>query len=309
MKKLKNLSLQSLLYFNVKGILTFAIIGFLLLGCDKGEEIAPPVNNEPSCTITSPHEGDEIDNYNNVIIEVDADDNDGFITEVRFYINGLAAGSSNSFPYTYVLENPSIGTYEIKATALDAEGGSTSDQINVTITNIQDRLDRETTPFEIFQINRDYLDSLYGKMYQGGLIFHLDTIDGTGLIVAPEDQNEGIDWAEDLVSTGAKDGRIGMGQTNTATIVSILGSGNYAAKLCDDLNLNGYSDWFLPTPQEFITIARKIKNEIPENIYYWSSQEYSSTNAFSCATWGEGGGFFANTPKKSLRRVRAIRAF
>ena len=143
-------------------IITYS--GIFFYGCDQTEEIPIPVNMEPSCVITTPFEGDEIDNYDDVIIKVDAEDNDGFITEVRFYVNGEAAGSSNSFPYTYLMENPSVGTYEIKATALDAEGGSTSDQINVIITNIQDRLDRGKTPLEIFEFNNDWLDSLYTRV-------------------------------------------------------------------------------------------------------------------------------------------------
>lgn len=308
MKRIKEIRKRQQILPIKQSAMIIAFTGIFLFGCDQTEEIPVPINAEPLCIITSPHEGDEIDNYEDVIIEVDAADNDGFITEVRFYVNGEAAGSSNSFPYRYVMENPSIGSYEFKATALDAEGGSTSDQINVIITNIQDRLDRGQPPIEIFQNNRDYLDSLYGKMYQGGLIFYLDTINGSGLVVAPEDQSTGVAWANSSISTGADEYSIGTGKANTEAIVKALGDGNYAAKLCDGLDLNGYSDWFLPNDQELYTLAVRVRNELPVNIYYWSSREYTASNALSCSNLGSA---FAtsNTPKNNVRRVRAVRAF
>jgi hypothetical protein len=43
---------------------------------------------------------------------------------------------------------------------------------------------------------------------------------------------------------------IGTGNTNTNLIVAVQGNGNYAAKICYDLVLNGYSDWFLPSRDE-----------------------------------------------------------
>ena len=76
MKTIKKFIKQNLLISINHRILSLGFLGVLLFSCDKTEV---PLNIEPSCTITSPHEGDEIDNYNNVIIEVDADDSDGFI--------------------------------------------------------------------------------------------------------------------------------------------------------------------------------------------------------------------------------------
>ena len=309
MKPFKNFRKRQEIPLIKQSAMIIIFAGILFYGCDQSEEIPVPVNVEPSCIITSPQEGDEIDNYEDIIIEVDAEDDDGFITEVRFYINGDAAGSSNSFPYTYVLENPPVGNYEIKATALDAAGGSTSDQINVIITNIQDRLDRGKTPLEIFEFNNNWLDSLYGKMYQGGFIFYLDTLDGSGLVAALEDQSTSIVWANNYNTINNTKRGIGTGKANTEAIVKALGDGNYAAKLCDDLDLNGYSDWFLPSIDELNELIIRVQNSFIVENSYWSSNEYFNYEASICSRSSEYVYSERTSYKSHTNRVRAARAF
>jgi hypothetical protein len=109
--------------------------------------------------------------------------------------------------------------------------------------------------------------------------------------------------------TGATGTAIGTGMSNTQKIVDIQGSGNYAAKLCDDLMLNGYNDWFMPSKDEL--------NLMYENLYlngfggftyddYWSSSERDAVSV-----WFQvfGMGVQYSYVKDDVARVRALRAF
>ena len=73
---------------------------------------------------------------------------------------------------------------------------------------------------------------------------------------------------------------IGTGEANTNLIVSTLGNGNYAAKLCADYTKNGFSDWFLPSKDELIKVYNFFNTCGCESINpinnYWSSSQGSN---------------------------------
>ena len=122
-----------------------------------------------------------------------------------------------------------------------------------------------------------------GQSYQGGKIFYIDSSKQHGLIAAPSDQSEGIQWYNgSFVTTGATGTAIGTGQANTNAIVTAQGPGSYAAKLCDDLVLNGYSDWYLPSKDE---LNQLYLNETIVGGFaydgYWSSSEFFNLTAVS----------------------------
>lgn len=152
-----------------------------------------------------------------------------------------------------------------------------------------------------------------GQSYGGGIIFYIDDTELHGLICAPYDQSEGATWSNgnDMLTLATGTG-FGTGVTNTKIIVEAQGEGNYAAKICSDLVLNGYSDWFLPSKSECFQMYYKLAliNNIGNfsDTLYWSSTEASIGNAYS--QYGNdgyppNGGYY----KTELHRVRAIRAF
>ncbi|GAG76549.1 unnamed protein product, partial [marine sediment metagenome] len=87
------------------------------------------------CTITYPNNGDEFEQGDTIVISVDADDNDGLIAEVRFYIDDIGVFSLTSFPYTYSWNtiNETIGNHIIKVTVKDNGGGSKTDECTISI--------------------------------------------------------------------------------------------------------------------------------------------------------------------------------
>jgi len=147
-----------------------------------------------------------------------------------------------------------------------------------------------------------------GIYYLGGIIAYIDDTGKHGLIAAPNDQSDGIQWYNgSYIDTGATETAIGTGKTNTTKIVQSQGNGAYAAKLCDDLVLNGYSDWYLPSKDE-LNILYQNRNAIGgfSGDVYWSSSEYNLNFA-----WFQHF-YYSNqiyTAKNYTYGVRAVRAF
>ena len=129
-----------------------------------------------------------------------------------------------------------------------------------------------------------------------------------GLIAATVDQSTGIAWSNITTTlVGTTGTAIGTGQTNTTAIVGQAGCAGGAAKLCDDLTLNTYSDWYLPCKDE---LNKLYLNRVAiggfANNRYWSSSENNAKKA-----WNQNfnNGNQNNNNKNNNRRVRAVRAF
>jgi hypothetical protein len=155
-----------------------------------------------------------------------------------------------------------------------------------------------------------------GESYGGGIIFYLDASGHHGLIAAATDQSTSIQWYNGtFTNTTAFASSVGAGAGNTSMIVFNQGAGVYAAKLCHDLVLNGYSDWYLPSKYELDLMHKNIGqgNLLGlgnvggfANGFYWSSTEIYNSYA-----WGQ---YFnidvqVSDGKWDTNYVRAVRAF
>ena len=152
-----------------------------------------------------------------------------------------------------------------------------------------------------------YAEHYVGEIFGGGIIFYIDSANQYGLIAATNDQSTGAPWGcyNTLIGTSTA---IGTGQANMMAIVNGCGQSGIAARICNDLVLNGYSDWFLPSLEELNQLYLQ-KNLVGGfgNDYYWSSSEHNSIKAwrraFSCGYQNYG------TKEYLTYNVRAIRAF
>ncbi len=139
--------------------------------------------------------------------------------------------------------------------------------ITITLTDVletvQERLDDGETPKQIYNSNNSLLNDLYGKLYGGGIIATFNTANGTGIILA------------ESKLTG---GPFTQAQANTAA---------------NNLVLNGFDDWKLPTETEGNAMCATLG--IIDNLFapvagvmYWG-------NSFCCGGGGAYNYGFANT--------------
>jgi hypothetical protein len=156
-----------------------------------------------------------------------------------------------------------------------------------------------------------------GQSYLGGIVAYIlqagdpgyDANVPHGLIAAPSDQELtrwGCNWTE---ISGADGTAIGTGNQNTIEIINGCNQEG-AARLCGDLVLGGYNDWYLPCKDELNQLYLNrvaIGGFVTVYYGYWSSTESSSTNA-----WHQNfldGNQYTEDKGYSYGRVRAVRAF
>lgn len=155
--------------------------------------------------------------------------------------------------------------------------------------------------------NQDNATYTVGQSYGGGIVFYVDGTGSHGLVAATSDQSTSCTWG--CMGTNvpvAEDSTVGAGQANTSAIVSTCTSAGIAARICNDLTLNGYSDWFLPSKFELsLMYAQKSTITGFTNFGYWSSTQHGNGTAW---VYYFNNGTSATANKSDAYRVRAIRA-
>jgi uncharacterized protein (TIGR02145 family) len=146
-----------------------------------------------------------------------------------------------------------------------------------------------------------------GQSYGGGIIFYIDGTGQHGLISATTDQSTNATWGCEGTYINGTSTAIGTGQANTTRIINGCSSAGIAARICNDLVLNGFSDWFLPSRDELSQMFLN-KNVIGgfTDEEYWSSSQVSYLQSFSI---NFNVGNYSAPHKLDPLYVRAIRAF
>jgi hypothetical protein len=208
--------------------------------------------------------------------------------------------SANNF-YSYISGLTMNTTYYLRAYATNAYGTSYGTEVT----------------FKTF----DHAPLGVGQCYQGGIIAHI-LLPGDpgytagftkGIIVSVSDQGN-YAWGCSGTTTGATSSLLGGGQSNTTAAVNACTELNTAAKICDNLNMNGYSDWYLPSIGDMVKLRTGLYlsnsglflGNFTTGSSYFTSTETSSTSAaeFYISSGANGG-----ISKSLLFPVRAIRSF
>lgn len=155
-----------------------------------------------------------------------------------------------------------------------------------------------------------------GSRFGEGTVIHilqpgeLGYVDGMvkGLILADTDVGTFL-WGNST-SVGNTSTEIGYGLANTNNIIATLGQFNndlYAAKSTDVYESLLFSDWYLPSRDELLTIFDNVESLPPGfsiNTLYWTSSQVNATTAYAVGTSGA-----QEVLKSGECRVRAIRSF
>ncbi len=146
-----------------------------------------------------------------------------------------------------------------------------------------------------------------GDSHNGGVVAHCNEKGDGGLVANFEDHPTNVAWGCNGLFVNNNSIDYGEGKDNTKNIIAACEERPIAASVCDNLTVDRYNDWFLPSQDELnhlYTNKNKIKNF--SNAYYWSSTE---NNFISAMRQSFNLGVQNSSSKSGAYKVRCVRFF
>lgn len=278
---------------------------------DNGGNSSETTNIPPTCSITSPQEGDSFTENAQVIVNVVAEDSDGSISVVYLYIDNVGYQELTSFPYNFTIPGGyfSEGSHTLKAVAKDNGGAKTEASVNITISGPGGGTNG------VYEVG-DY----YNRNGVEGVVYRISNGGTHGMIVSLDEGYEA--WSTEEIVTGVSDQYDGAANTNL--IISHYNLNNYPAfKWCNNKNANGIIGWYLPSINEMLDVLL-FREELNKSLLnnggviitsndYWSSSEseYSGQQrAYEAEYRSSSNDYHAyGQYKNHFQKVRAVHSF
>ena len=205
---------------------------------------------------------------------------------------GLASYLWSDGSTNQTLSASTTGTYTVIGT--DANGCTVSDSMVIDVLTV-DITQNDTTICEgdslVLSLFKEFSVGDIGPA--GGVIFYVNTdpnSDWEYLEASPKDYGNITDYSFSLRNWGCNGQTIGntqtslgSGEANTMQIINSCSDGNIPAKLCNDIIINGFDDWFLPSKDELGLIYTHVYLQNLANYKtggFWSSSEINANNVW-----------------------------
>lgn len=229
-------------------------LGILILffwACGEDSATYNPVTG--SFTVST--NGLQVRNNQEIELEVSASE---AVREIAFFVDGSPIGSVTSEPYVLLWTPVNIGpgNHTLTASLIPYEGDDTRLSMNIEV---------------VLGL---------GDTYRGGIIFYLDVTGEHGLIASASDVslNNTVNFMWSTAGfIGATDSI--EGRHNTLLMAAESTGPDYAGyPFKNGLELNGYSDWYIPAKAEMRLVMenRGFIGEFPshpDSACYWTSTE------------------------------------
>lgn len=262
----------------------------------------PSGNNiPPTCSITSPHEGDSFTENSQVIVNVVAEDSDGSISVVYLYIDNVGYQELTAFPYNFTIAGGyfSEGSHTLKAVAKDNDGAKAEASVTITISGPGGGTNG------VYEVG-DY----YNRNGIEGVVYRISNGGTHGMIVS---MDAGFGSWGPSFTTGATDHYDGL--TNTSVIFQNFDLDDYPIfKWCYSKNSEESIEWYIPSITELEDIFRE-KDIVNSGLLINGGIVFDNSNYWSSTEVEDGYAYFANTPSSSSTRksysgkVRAVHSF
>jgi hypothetical protein len=228
----------------------------------------------------------------------------------------LKASQSNTINVTWTERATNATIYKLILTNI-AKNTSTVVYIDAisNASSYEERYDRFTFTLGAlekgqykYEVLQDANGYAAGDALGGGLFVFEDS--GYAYISAAADQATDAPWGCQGTNISGTTSAVGTGLANTALIVASCATSGISARICDELVLNGYSDWFLPSLDELQEMYDNLAAEGLGNFAnhtYWSSTQESATQAYTIDF--NNGNTNAHNKSQTNRHTRAMRRF